>query len=262
RDPGRRYDPAWNDQAEGLGLVINVAPCGAAFGPHDAARSIDAHAAAQAHIDHQAAIAERVTGDVVTAAPDRQRQAVLAREVYAGNDVGIAAHPGKQRRPPRDHSVPDHTRFAVSWVGGLQQRTTQRLAKRGDHGLIQLAVGLPDENIGHGSLRFDAMTKATADRHIRLRDCTRQSGIGTHRTGLTRIKPNAYWAVGRIGRDCGWRAWDVWHRQFRRTRSSPTSAPRAVEALARHRAQCGPKQWRSSLQDRPSTRASWSAGRS
>jgi hypothetical protein len=50
----------------------------------------------------------------------------------------------------------------------LQQRAAQSFAKRGDRGLIQLAVGLPDENIGHGALRFDAMTKAIARRRIKL----------------------------------------------------------------------------------------------
>src|SRR5262249_21509792 len=52
------YDPAWNDQAEGLGLVIDVAPRRAAFDPNDAAVGIDAHATPQAHVDHQSAVAE------------------------------------------------------------------------------------------------------------------------------------------------------------------------------------------------------------
>src|SRR5262249_32786357 len=56
----------------------------------------------------------------------------------------------------------------VSRVGGLQQRAAQPSAKRSDRGLIQLAVGLPDENIGHGALRFDAITKAIARRRIKL----------------------------------------------------------------------------------------------
>src|SRR5215469_2458923 len=59
-------------------------------------------------------------------------------------------------------------RACVSRVGGLQQRAAQSFAKRGDCSLIQLAVGLPDENIGHGALRFDAITKAIARRRIKL----------------------------------------------------------------------------------------------
>src|SRR5262249_29222919 len=121
RDPGRGYDPAWNDQAEGLGLVINVAPGGAAFDANDAARRVNAHAAPQAHVDHQAAVTERGPRDVVTAAADRQRQTRLAREVHAGDAVRIAPPPRDQGGPLRDHHVPDRARLVVPRLGRLQQ---------------------------------------------------------------------------------------------------------------------------------------------
>ena len=119
-----------------------------------------------------------VSVDIVTAATDRQRHAVVVREIHAGDDVRTAGHPRDQSGPFRDHCVPDRARLGVSGVGGLQQRAAQPLAKRDDRGLIQLAVGLPDKNVAHGSLRFDAMTKAIACRCIRLScACTRQPGM-------------------------------------------------------------------------------------
>src|SRR5262249_60503223 len=102
-DAGIGHDPARNHQTERLRLVIDVAPGGAAFDANDAARRTNAHAAPQAHIDHQAAVTERGPRDVVTAAADRQRQTVLARKVHAGDDVPIAAHP-----PPRGGRAPEH----------------------------------------------------------------------------------------------------------------------------------------------------------
>src|SRR5262249_5910248 len=71
RDAGIGHDPARNHQTERLRLVIDVAPGGAAFDANDAAGRIDAHAAPQAHVDHQAAVTERGPRDVVTAAADR-----------------------------------------------------------------------------------------------------------------------------------------------------------------------------------------------
>src|SRR5262249_36470688 len=93
RDPGIGHDPARNHQTERLRLVIDVAPCRAALDANDAARRIDAHAPSQAHVDHQATVAERGPRDIVTAAADRQRHAVVVREIHAGDDVRTAGHP-------------------------------------------------------------------------------------------------------------------------------------------------------------------------
>src|SRR5262245_48562446 len=112
-------NPARNDETEGLRLVIDVAPCGATLDTNDAADGIEAHGAPQAHIDHQTALAERGTRDVVSATTDRQRQTVLMREVHAGDDVRTSAHPGDQGWPSRDHRVPDRTRLVISRIGRL-----------------------------------------------------------------------------------------------------------------------------------------------
>src|SRR5262249_2702487 len=68
---GLGNDAARNDQAERLGFVVDVAPDGARLGPDDPAPGVDMHAAAERHVDHQAAVAERGSGDVVAAAADR-----------------------------------------------------------------------------------------------------------------------------------------------------------------------------------------------
>src|SRR5262249_26495968 len=80
---------------------IDVAPGGAAFDANDAAGRIDAHAAPQAHVDHQAAVTERGPPDVVTAAPGRQPPTGLPPGGYPGDGLPAAAPPPPHRRPPR-----------------------------------------------------------------------------------------------------------------------------------------------------------------
>ena len=68
---------------------------------------VDPHPAPQAHVDRQSAVAERRASYIVTAAPDRQGQSVLAREVHAGYYVRGAAYPDDKRRLSGYHAVPD-----------------------------------------------------------------------------------------------------------------------------------------------------------
>src|SRR5262245_38103311 len=109
--------------------MIHVAPGRAAFNTNDSAVAVDAYGAPLAHVDHEAAIAEGSARDVVTATSDRQRQAVLARKIHAGDHIRTSAHARDQRWPPRDHCVPDGACLIESRLGSLQQRPTQQLAK-------------------------------------------------------------------------------------------------------------------------------------
>src|SRR5207245_2665156 len=114
---------------------------------------------------HQAAIAERGPRDVVTATTDRHRQTVLAREAYAGHDVGAAAHPGNQSRLSRVDRAPDQTSFAVSRTVSWQLRPAQRRAHRREPGRRARAPS--------SSMRAEAMAHviARAPIHTRVMVC-------------------------------------------------------------------------------------------
>ena len=115
-------EPEHRGQAVELRLAVHVAEQAAGLGARHAPRRIDPDAAHQRHVEHQPAVADGQSGDVVAAALDRQRQAVLARGVDARDDVGDAETPDDQRRTPIDHRVPDRARLVELRLAGLQDR--------------------------------------------------------------------------------------------------------------------------------------------
>ena len=115
-DSGFRDDAAGNDQARALRLAVDIAPEGSALHAYHASLRIEVYAAHAGEIDHHSAIAARVTGDRVAAAPHRDQQLVLAREVHGIHDIGGAGAADEQRRPPRMHRVEDRL-IRVAGVG-------------------------------------------------------------------------------------------------------------------------------------------------
>ena len=65
-------DAAGGRQAERLRLAVELAPGDAALGARRPPRRVDAHALHRRQVDHQAAVADGVAGDVVAAAADRR----------------------------------------------------------------------------------------------------------------------------------------------------------------------------------------------
>ena len=78
-DAGVRDQAAGRREAEGLGRRGRRRPGGAALDPGAAPLRVDPHGAHQRQVEHHAAIADGVARDVVAAAADRHRQAMLAR---------------------------------------------------------------------------------------------------------------------------------------------------------------------------------------
>ena len=101
-----------------LGLAIEIAPGRPALGADGAAHGIDPDPPHRRQVDHQPAVAGPEPGDVVAAAAHRQQQIVVGGEPDAGDDVGHAAAPGDQGRPPVDHAVPDPPRLVVGRIAG------------------------------------------------------------------------------------------------------------------------------------------------
>ena len=105
-DAGHRHEAEHGGEAVQLRFLVDVAEQAAGLGAGDLRLAIHPDAAHRRHVEKQAAVADREAGDVVTAALDGQRHALLAREAHAGLHVGDSERTGDRRRPPVDHRVP------------------------------------------------------------------------------------------------------------------------------------------------------------
>src|SRR4051812_38508755 len=97
-------------------------PRAGARGPGD---RVDVDRPHPREVEHQATVADPVTGRAVTATTDREQQAVLAREVDRRDDVRAAAAPDDRRRPAVDHAVPDPARRIIAVIGGKDDAAVQ-----------------------------------------------------------------------------------------------------------------------------------------
>ena len=97
-------------ELEGGRLVVEVTPLRATLDVGGPGLRIDVDGAHAGHVEQQAVVAERVAGDIVSAALDRQEQAVLAGEVDRADDVGDAGRLDDQAGVLVDHPVPDGER--------------------------------------------------------------------------------------------------------------------------------------------------------
>jgi len=77
---------------------------------------VDEHAVHRREVDHESAVADGAARDVVAAAPNRERQSGLPREVHGGDDVGRTGTARDDRRISVDHSVPELSRLVVPCV--------------------------------------------------------------------------------------------------------------------------------------------------
>jgi hypothetical protein len=65
-------------------------------------------------IDHQATVADRIAGDVMTASPYGDEQIVFATEIHRRDDVGGAGTSDDNRGATVDHSIPDTSGLIVT----------------------------------------------------------------------------------------------------------------------------------------------------
>ena len=87
-------------------------------------------------IDHKAAVSDCIPSNIVSAAPDRERQVVLANEVQRPGHVVSRTAAGNQRRTAVDHAVPDLAHFVVLGIFGKNER-----ARKGRLECIRRGVG-------------------------------------------------------------------------------------------------------------------------
>jgi hypothetical protein len=114
-----------------------------------------------AEIDDEPVVAEGCAGNRVTAAPYRQRQAVLARHAHAGNDIRDIRALSNCERSPIDTTVPDAPRAVVAAIGLADERPTKQIAQSQDR--AKRTHLILAENTANGSLfRFATATAAQA----------------------------------------------------------------------------------------------------
>ena len=128
-DAGVGDQAAGRREAEGLGVAVDVAPGGAALDPGAAPFGVDPHGAHERQVEHQPAIAHGVARDVVAAAADGHRQAMLAGEADGVDDVGDAAAAHDGVRAAIDHRVPHGPCRVVARIAVDQHLALQAAAQ-------------------------------------------------------------------------------------------------------------------------------------
>jgi hypothetical protein len=121
--------------------VTQRAPCSHA---HEPCLGIHADPTQRGHIEGDAAVRQREAGDVVTAAPDRELQLVLAREVDRPHDVIVGCRPHHDRRSLRDHPVPEGDRIGKSLIRGMEERSIE-LHREGGKAVLVHVPGAASE---------------------------------------------------------------------------------------------------------------------
>jgi len=126
----------------GLCVAVELAQREPGLGARRAPLRIHPYAPHLREVDHQAAVAHAVTGDVVPAAAHRYRELVLPSKAHAAHDVvGIGA-PRDQGWALVDQPVPDHAGIFVCEIVRPHKLTAQTVLERGDGRLVKFRAHL------------------------------------------------------------------------------------------------------------------------
>jgi hypothetical protein len=118
---GGRDDTAGRRQAVQLRLAIEAAPGRPALGSDRSATRIDMNTLHPREVDHQAAVHNGASRDIVPAAANRNFQAKAASKLDGVDDVRDPAALRDQRRPFVHHAVVHPPCGIVAGVGRLKQ---------------------------------------------------------------------------------------------------------------------------------------------
>ena len=121
-------DPADRRQPEELRLAVELAPEHASFSMHGARRRVDSDSLHRREVDHEAAVAQRLTADAVATRAHRYEQISLACEVDRRDDVGDAGAAGDPGWAAVDRAVPDRAGLVVAFVLGADHRAVDGVA--------------------------------------------------------------------------------------------------------------------------------------
>ena len=144
-------DPARSCQSVALRRCVEIAPRGAAAAFDPARGRIDADLVHCAEMDHEAAVADRGPGIIVTPSPDRDLKTGFAGEPHRRSDLLRVGAARDHCRPAVDGAVPNRARAVVFGVAGPQG----------------LAGEFRNEGfnlLAHGVIHFDPPTKSQSGR--------------------------------------------------------------------------------------------------
>jgi hypothetical protein len=105
---------------------------------------VDGDALHQSEVQHQAAFADRFTGEIVAAAAHRQQHIVIAGEIDAGHHIARGGALRNQCGVLVDHPVEDFPCGVVGGRPGCEQGSTQLLSETGDRRGIQHGASLTE----------------------------------------------------------------------------------------------------------------------
>jgi hypothetical protein len=100
-------------QTEGLRLPVYIAPEHTGFRPDRHSNRIGTDTLHRRRVDHQTALADRVSGDVVAAALYRKDQVVLADKAHRRDDVVGASGLFDQCRTAVDQAIKELARLVI-----------------------------------------------------------------------------------------------------------------------------------------------------
>ena len=137
RQPG---DPGVAERSAGGGKPVTLAgrvevfPERAALAGRSSRLGIDTHLAHQPQVDHQAAVTDAVSGDSVSSAAHRDREARSDRIAHSRDDVLDVERPHDELRPSLDHAVERRPRGVETPIRAGENRSAMalsQLCKRG-----------------------------------------------------------------------------------------------------------------------------------
>src|SRR5262245_33553272 len=115
----------WRRQAKGRSLPVEIAPRDPALGMDRLAQGIDAQAFHRTEVDDEAALAEAMTGRIVTATAHGHAHMVLPGKVDCGDYIGRASAAHDQRRPLVYHRIVDLPSCVIAVIARTEQGATQ-----------------------------------------------------------------------------------------------------------------------------------------
>ena len=132
RDPGERDDAARGREPKGGGGTVELTDPDAGLRADGPSRRVDVDALHEREVDHQPPVRDRLAGDVVAAAADRDLEALLPAEVHSVHDVRRVQTLRYHRRTIVDQAVVNAPGLVVAGITRNEDRPGERLPEQLD----------------------------------------------------------------------------------------------------------------------------------
>ena len=132
-DARGRVPAAGHRQPERLGLAVQLGPGEPGLGARHPPRRVDLHSLHRPQVNHQPALAHRVTGEAVPAPVHRDQQAPRASVIHRSDHVGHPRAAGNQGRLAVEQPVEHPPGLVIPGTVRAQDLTAEPLLKRPVH---------------------------------------------------------------------------------------------------------------------------------